>query len=128
MFSRKIRTTVPIVPMKLGPCKHHSKVVQIESNRKEKQAVDYNKRHRSGRLVTLSVNDAVWVTDLRVYGHVVKVLDAPNSFSVRTERGSLIRRNRWHLVSAPYKAKGIQGDGRKASCVDSVPIDIVEDS
>lgn len=127
MFSRKIRTTLPIVPTKLGTFKYHSKVVQIENKRKEKQAVDYNRRHRSGRLATLGVNDAVWIIDLRVYGHIVKVLDAPNSFSVRTERGSLIKRNRWHLVPAPYRGRGIEGDGRVASGVGCEPIDVVED-
>lgn len=72
------------------------------NKRKETQACQYNKRHRSFRLRTLDVNDTVWIIDLRVYAVVIRKLQQPNSFLLKTERGSVIRRNRWHLVDAPY--------------------------
>lgn len=105
MFSRKIRSRLPMLPSKLGSFKEHSKVSKKENERKEKQERNYNKRHRSKILSKLEVNDDVWVTDLRMYAKIVKPDKSPNSYIIRTKKGSLLSRNRWHLVPAPSKHK-----------------------
>ena len=104
MFSRKIRSMLPILPSKLESFKDHGKVVQRERGTKQKQIEAYNKRHRANKLSDLNPSDAVWVIDLRVYGVVLRRLETPNSFLIKTETGSTVKRNRWHLVPAPYKS------------------------
>jgi len=111
MFSRKIRSRLPMLPSKLGSLKNHSKVSRKETERKEKQERNYNKRHRSKSLSKLKRNSGVWVTDLRVYAKVVKPDRSPNSYIIRTKKGSVLRRNRWHLIPAPY----IQGNNRNSN-------------
>jgi hypothetical protein len=54
-------------------------------------------------LSDLNPSDAVWIIDLRVYGVVLRRLETPNSFLIKTETGTTVKRNRWHLVPAPYK-------------------------
>lgn len=51
-----------------------------------------------------------------MYGEIVKKLSSPNSFLVETEKGSRIKRNRWHLVLAPYR-------GREKERSDNAPPD-----
>lgn len=40
---------------------------------------------------------------MRLYGEIMKVGDQPNSYVRKTERSKVIRRNRWHIVPAPYR-------------------------
>jgi len=54
-------------------------------------------------LSNICVGDKVWIIDMRVYGVILKVQDKPNSYCIRTKKGNIVRRNRWHLVPAPYK-------------------------
>lgn len=49
----------------------------------------------------LSKGEAVWVTDLRCYAEVVEKLKVPRTYLAQTDNG-LYRRNRWHLIPAPY--------------------------
>lgn len=53
MFSRKIRSRLPMLSKKLGSFKNHSEVKKKEEERKEKQISNYNKRHRTAKLLTL---------------------------------------------------------------------------
>lgn len=103
MFSRKIRSLVPMIPSKLGTFVKHEDISKLEKERKDKQESNYNKRHRAKKLSELIVGDKVWVIDKRVYAEVVSLGEGPNSYLVRTEGGGVIRRNRWHLIYAPYK-------------------------
>ncbi|XP_011145827.2 uncharacterized protein K02A2.6-like [Harpegnathos saltator] len=90
MFSRQIRSRVPLLPDKLGSFIEHNKVIETEAKRKNKQECNYNKRHRSKLLSKLKVNDTVWVTDLRVYAKVVTIDSNPNEYIVKTEKGSVL--------------------------------------
>lgn len=103
MFSRKIRSHVPILPKSLGTFKDHDQVAVKEEIRKGKQEASYNKRHRSRKLFTLQVGDKVWIIDMRRYGEILKIHASPTSYIIKTATGSIIRRNRWHLVPAPYR-------------------------
>ena len=99
-----------MIPERLGSFKFHKEVTQYETQRKNKQAVFYNRRHRAKKLSSLSINESVWIIHMRVYGKVVKTLDIPNSYWIKTENGSLVKRNRWHLIPAPYS--GLNADGQ----------------
>lgn len=101
MFSRKIRSTLPVIPSKLGTFYSHKTVAKKEKERKERQVSQYNKRHRSKNLSPLLIGDKVWVIDLRVYGEIAQKDKTPNSYWVQTHT-SEVRRNRFHLVPAPY--------------------------
>ncbi|EZA59686.1 hypothetical protein X777_16669, partial [Ooceraea biroi] len=94
MFSRKIRSRVPILPRYLGSFKEHNKIKVKEQERKDKQEHNYNKRHRSRKLSKLNVNDLVWVIDIRTYARVVKADRNPNAYVIKMGRGSVLRRNR----------------------------------
>lgn len=120
LFSRKIRFSVPIIPNQLGTFINHKVVVLKEKEKKEKESLSYNKRHRSRNLSSLSIDDSVWVTDLRIYGKIVKIDDHPNSYWIKTSK-SVIRRNRWHLIPASYK-------NFETSVDFDPPIDIVMDT
>lgn len=69
---------------------------------KDKSAEQFDRRHRTLNLSDLVVGDYVWVTDLRVYGKIIKVLDEPRSYLVQSNNSGIYRRNRWHLIPAPY--------------------------
>lgn len=110
MFSRKIRSRVPVFPQSLGSFKDHKRVSLKEKERKEKQENRYNKRHGVKKLPNLYTGEKVWIVDMRAYGEIVRVDINPNSYIVKTERGNTVRRNRWHLVPAPYKAETVCND------------------
>lgn len=103
LFSRKIRSRVPVLPRNLGTFVKHDQLASKENKRKEVQEHMYNKRHRVKNLSILQAGDKVWVIDMRVYGKILNADENPNSYIVKTENGSTIRRNRWHLVLAPLK-------------------------
>lgn len=101
MFNRKIRSTLPVVPNKLDTFYSHETVLEKEHKRKKNQEIQYNKRHRSKNLSPLKPGDKVWIIDLRVYGKIIEVDKLPNSYWIQTSKSN-VRRNRWHLIPAPY--------------------------
>ena len=109
MFSRKIRSTLPVVPSQLDSFHSHAVVLKKEKKRKERQERQYNKIHRSNKLSPLKEGDKVWIIDLRVYKDVVAIDKAPNSYWVQTDK-SRVRRNRFSLVPAPYRSVPLVND------------------
>nr|XP_012234887.1 PREDICTED: uncharacterized protein LOC105679434 [Linepithema humile] len=103
MFSRKIRSLVSMLPAKLGTFIKHKKLTKFEKANKDKQENNYNKRHRVKKLSQLAIGAKVWITDKQVYGKVDEIDENPNSYIIKTENGRILRRNRWHLIYAPYK-------------------------
>lgn len=101
MMGRRLKTQVPLIPSLLDVT-NAKEVVAVETKLKDKSEKDYNKRHNVKNLPKLKKGDAVWVVDLRLYGTVLKQLSQPRSYLIQTSRGRF-RRNRWHLIHAPYK-------------------------
>lgn len=102
LFSRKMRTMLPILPSQLDKIVNTQSVFQeTEERRKEKQRCNYNSRHNSKDLKDLPVGSSVWVTDLRKYGKIKEKCDEPRSYIIQTSNGDY-RRNRWCLIEAPY--------------------------
>lgn len=101
MFNHKIRSPLPVLPKVLSQNVDTTSVSKGEERYKNKMCRNYNNRHRVKELPSLQVNDCVWVTDLKLYGKIIKKLDEPRSFLVETNTG-VFRRNRWHLILARY--------------------------
>lgn len=101
LMNRKLRNPLPMISNALNKpvCTQDFQI--REERMKDKSAEQFNTRHRTRNLSELSVGDKVWITDLRAYGTVTSVLQEPRSYLVLTDFGTY-RRNRWHLVPAPY--------------------------
>lgn len=105
LYGRNIRSLMPCLSEKLQPCWPDLKRYRESYNeRKSKQAVSFNKRHRASPLSQLVVGDRVWVTDLNRWGTVTRKLKEDRSYTVRTEKGA-IRRNRVYLT--PCNTTGV---------------------
>ena len=61
----------------------------------------YNARYRCTDLPELKVGESAWVVDQKTPARVTKKDTTPRSYTVNTEAGTTIRRNRRHLVSMP---------------------------
>ncbi|CAH1108075.1 unnamed protein product [Psylliodes chrysocephalus] len=100
-MNRKIKTTLPILPSKLNnPVSTESKFEKL-NKAKQKTANQFGKRHEVRELSSLKWRDSVWVIDIRTYGKVIEILEEPRSYIIATQSG-FYRRNRWHLIPAPY--------------------------
>lgn len=95
LYNRKLRTNVPMAPSALTP-KVPSNVLEKNDELKDKQAQQYNRRHNARPLPPLNVNDRVWVTDIRKYGLISKVL--PFRSYLIVVNGTTYRRNRRFLL------------------------------
>ena len=94
-MGRQLRTILPILPTQLKPAiPDYSKVLQRETDLREKQKGNFDSRHSAKDLVVLFPGDEVYVDDghLNTQGHIVQQV-APRSYQVNTPRGNL-RRNR----------------------------------
>lgn len=102
LMGRKVRTNLPMLPTQLNTRVNPESLFNKESSAKQKSATWFNKRHRAKALSSLAVGDFVWVTDIKEYAKVVKVMDTPRSYLIESAWGTVYRRNRWHLIPAPY--------------------------
>ncbi|KAG5866725.1 hypothetical protein JTB14_015790 [Gonioctena quinquepunctata] len=103
LYGRKLRTPLPVLPSRLNEnINSNFSYTRKEGIAKDKSAKQFDKRHRTRKLSDLAIRDYVWVTDLRVYGKVIKILDEPRSYLIESINSGVYRRNRWHLVPAPY--------------------------
>ncbi|KAG5892339.1 hypothetical protein JTB14_011205 [Gonioctena quinquepunctata] len=103
LYGRKLRTPLPVLPRRLNEnINSNFSYTRKEGIAKDKSAKQFDKRHRTRKLSDLAIGDYVWVTDLRVYGEVIKILDEPRSYLIESINSGVYRRNRWHLVPAPY--------------------------
>lgn len=102
LFNRKIREILPMFPDKLNEIANfHNNFQRKRQQFREKMATNYNKRHKTIDLSDLNVGDMVWVINLRKYGMIVREAKEPRSYFVEVE-GVNYRRNRWHLIPAPF--------------------------
>ena len=101
LMGRKIRTTVPIIPSQLDPNRTNLEKVKLrEQCYRQKQKMDYDRRHRAHNLPSLKPGDHVWVKDMQQRGTVVSTANTPRSYIIETSGGHL-RRNRHHLSTTP---------------------------
>lgn len=107
MTGRQIRTTLPMLHEKLQP-KHisHEQVLQQDNKAKEAYRFFCNRRHSARSLPDLHPGQSVrvkldgeksWRTPAKVIGRSLE----PRSYVVRTDNGTVTRRNRRHLQAVP---------------------------
>lgn len=102
LMNRKLRSTLPILPSKLEETLNtKSDFLQKENYLKNRSERNYNKRHNAKNMDSLNIGDSVWIVDVRKYGKIIEICEEPRSYIVETDFGQY-RRNRWHLILAPY--------------------------
>nr|CAI5854694.1 unnamed protein product [Callosobruchus analis] len=85
---------------------------------KHKQVSCYNKRHNAKDMSPLKIGDLVWVVDIRKYGKVIEICPEPRSYIIQTELRKY-RRNRWHLIYAPYHFPNSATHTEELECLDN---------
>jgi len=100
LFSRNIRTLVPVISRKLSPyIPQKENLIEKEEQVRERQKKFYNKRHRVEDLTQLKEGTRVWIKDVEKFAIVIQETTEPRSYLVRTEKEEqLLRRNRRFLV------------------------------
>lgn len=100
LYSRKIRTTLPMIEAELEPkTLPRKEIADRDAEQKLQQKTNFDNRHKAHELSTLHPGQPVWITDKREYGTVAGKSAEPRSYIVDTTKGTL-RRNRFHLVPA----------------------------
>lgn len=98
IMGRNPRTNLPTNLNFLIPKWHYLENFRNEREKEiSKQVKVYDKRHRARHNSELSINDRVWITNMKRYGKIVNKGPEPRSYVVDSN-GSVIRRNRAHLV------------------------------
>lgn len=114
LMGRAIRTTLPTLEKNLLPDWPQSTAVKVNDDAaKSRQQYYYNRQHSTRPLSTLQPGDRVLVrTDhdkaWNTNATVVHDAGTPRSWVVRTDQGSVLRRNRRHLQSAPPSPTAVQ--------------------
>ena len=91
-MSKKLRTTVPVIEQERVPkVPEQAVVMEMESQVKGLQKINFDHRHRAVELPELNPGDKVWITDRKIEGNVKRV--APRSYIINTTIGEY-RRNR----------------------------------
>ena len=98
LFSRRIRSTVPILPEKLEPyLPDRNELRAKEESMKNRQKRNYDMRHRVVERSNLSPGGKVYVKAGNVPATVVRAAGTPRSYIVQTPMRTL-RRNFRHLA------------------------------
>ena len=101
LMGRRLRTPVPQLPSLLVPSLPIKGTVESrERERRMKDSIIYNRRHRVRDLPQLSPGQPVWISDTKSEGTVISSHSAPRSYVVESPSGA-IRRNRHHLLPLP---------------------------
>lgn len=117
LFSRQLRTTLPLSPDQLKQCiPYRASLQRAEELAKEHQAMYYNRRHAVRPLPPLEPRQRVWITGLCCRGTVLNEADTPRSYWVRTQTG-IIRRNRRFLV----QDRGSTASGNSLASMHDLP-------
>ena len=103
LMGRVIRNTVPQITETLIPkWSYLEKFPKDNSNFKQKQKTDFDKRHRVKPLAEIPDDTYVWIRtgNQQTTGRVVSSANAPRSYLVDTPHGQ-IRCNRLHITPMP---------------------------
>uniref|UniRef100_A0A3P9ISX4 Integrase catalytic domain-containing protein n=1 Tax=Oryzias latipes TaxID=8090 RepID=A0A3P9ISX4_ORYLA len=108
LMGRRLRTTVPALPSLLVPAlpDYHTLGAK-EREKRWRDAITFDKRHKARNLEPLVPGQEVWITDARAQGTVISAHEAPRSYRIKVPQGTL-RRNRHHLVSMQTDGEGVE--------------------
>ena len=100
LMSRKLRTTVPLLPELRKPVSvDPSEVAEKDAKLKARQKRNFDERNGTRELSPLLPGDTVWIPD-RQSSATVTEKTAPRSYTVNTGDG-IFRRNSQHLIMSP---------------------------
>ena len=102
-MGRRLRTSLPILKEQLIPPWPYLDVFQeLNEQYKQRQKLDYDRRHCTHPLPPIPDNTEVWITSglSPSSGRVTAHASAPRSYIVDTPQGEM-RRNRLHLNVVP---------------------------
>ncbi|CAL9706077.1 unnamed protein product [Knipowitschia caucasica] len=128
MLGREIRTTVPVVPQKLCPTAVDKRMVRLKDQQaKSSYRFFYNRRHSAKALKSLQAGQSVAVkldreTGWKTSAKVIAKAPEPRSYIVRTEHGTVARRNRRHLQDVPEPAAELTAT-ETSDCEMTIPED-----
>ena len=102
-----------------------------ESRYREKQAENFNSRHKTSLLPQLQRGDDVWIRDQGRTGTVVDKSNSPRSYLVETEKG-VVRRNRSALTSTTPSKSNVSVENethvfRRSSRITKAPKRLIEE-
>ncbi|XP_064482056.1 uncharacterized protein K02A2.6-like [Ornithodoros turicata] len=118
LMGRRIRTLVPTLPQRLKPRFPCTNAYRQLKRRQERQHVHGDKKTRS--LQPLRINQNVWVKhqDKWVPAIVTQVGPQKRTYTVRTESGTVYRRNRFHLKPAYGRTYPLEDSTKQSSAED----------
>jgi len=99
MYKRTVRNNLPSAVA--GKPSYDTNFHSREEKYQQRYKQQFDRRHGAKELSVLKNGEAVWITDLRRHGKIVRKLKEPRSYLVETDKRT-VRRNRVHLVPAPY--------------------------
>lgn len=110
LMNRKLRTTLPSYPNYNVKRKTHAKLAKRQQQLKIRQKTFYDTSAKS--LPVLARNDSVRIEDPDGWNTKGTVLQevAPRSFTVRTEAGHVLRRNRRSLFKTPQASEAVDSN------------------
>lgn len=107
-MGRNIRTTLPVSSSTLKPAWPNLNTFKRKDKKlKVKQTTWYNKRHRAHTKPALQSGQSVWIKNVPNPGRVMSPADAPRSYIVKGQSGSL-RRHCSHLRAVPSQPREIR--------------------
>ena len=102
LFSRRLRTTVPIAPSLLVPTLPKGDDLKMhEMSYRQRYKDHYDNKHKAKPLTVLQPGTNVFVRDKRTHGVIQKKLGSPRSYEVKTPHG-VYRRNRKFLLDCGH--------------------------
>lgn len=98
LMGRKLRSTVPTAPNTLTPRWHHVRKYRRQyGKRKTREALHYNRRHRTRDRSTIPPHSEVWIrAGAASQGRIHRQTEMPWSYVVETSEGT-VRRTSRHL-------------------------------
>ena len=122
LMSRRLRTTLPVIPEKLVPEPVNLKQVQrTETMYKQKYQSDHDNRFKITKVPSLTPGDKVYLRDQGRYGEIVEKTASPRSYRVMMDSGNVVRRNRSALIHTGETAEQNQEQHHDTAATVPVP-------
>ena len=124
LMGRRLRTTLPNIAKQ----KWHKEVRQKQKRLQKRQKVNYDKASRS--LAPLARHDTVRLEDCNIWSKKATVLEevSPRSYTVRTEDGQILRRNRRSLLKTRETLQEQTTEGNQAGTTSAEPPAVSDDT
>ena len=128
-MNRKLRTRIPTISAKYTFCQHNAKKYKsIDAKIKERQKMNFDKRHRAKDRSSFVKKLPVWVNAPKTTQRKIVKSQSPRSVLVKTESG-LLRKNKSHLRRRNDQTKFSQvAIPQELSTLPNVPREVPENS